>query len=309
MGARAITARARARDREDGRGRARDRTNGALVPRAVARPDARRDDLRVQPVRGPGRITPASNAGRSFALAFAKHVGADWKDQLTRAFTDKPVVVIAGQQCTGKSTAAASLAQRLGTEKSGTGALVRQAAAERGLPVEKFVATIDEQLDVSLDFRAAQVIGSGSAGTFESRLAGHLAQLVRSLGKKNVVSVYLVASTRTQALRWVRREVNGPAADRIDARLTVAKSASLEDVLRAIVALGDREVNAKLAPLVDGIGERDAVDRERLLALYGVDYQDASAFDVVISTDGKSQEQVQDEISRALAQRAPGVFG
>lgn len=245
----------------------------------------------------------APAGGKSFALAFEKHIGPSWKKDLVARFTDAPVVVLAGQQCTGKSTAAAALAQKLGREKSGTGALVRQAAAEQGLPVEKFVATIDEKMDVALDYRAAGVIGEGKVATFESRLAGHLGQMLRTLGRKNVVSVYLVASPREQALRWVRREVSEDAARRIEMRLTVAKDATLEDALDAIVALGDGEITAKLAPLVGAVGERDAVDRQRLLSLYGVDYQDASAFDVVVSTDGKTPQQVQDEIWRAVQQR------
>ena len=55
-----------------------------------------------------------------------------------------------------------------------------------------------------------------------------------------------------------------------------------------------------LAAKVADIAGRDENDKSRLLSLYGVNYQDRSAFDVVIDTNGKSPDQVKHEILTAV---------
>ena len=67
--------------------------------------------------------------------------------------------------------------------------------------------------------------------------------------------------------------------------------------------LQGRGAGGVVAAEVDEVGARDEVDRKRLLSLYGLDYQDPSAFDVVISTDGKTPTQVSAEVIAAVKAR------
>lgn len=231
---------------------------------------------------------------------FAAAVGNAAIARLQGRFSRKPVVLIAGDQLTGKSTAARTVAQAMGGEASGTGRLVRDAAAAAHKPVEEFVKTVPASFDIELDWRAAEKIGAGEVAVFESRLAGHLGQMLEHLGRENVVSVYLVASPRERALRYLQRELSPEVRARVEPQLRIAADATLEDALEAVVALGDPEAS-RIATSLKDIAQRDAVDRERLMKLYGVNYQDRSAFDVVIVTDGKTPEEVQAEILAAVS--------
>jgi len=122
------------------------------------------------------------------------------------------------------------------------------------------------------------------------------------MGRKNVVSVYLVASPRERALRYLQRELSPEVRTRVEARLQLPPDATLAQAMQAIVALDDPDAN-KIASLWRDIAKRDDVDKARLLELYGVDYQDRSAFDVVVTTDGKQPADVQAEILAAIQAR------
>ena len=78
--------------------------------------------------------------------------------------------------------------------------------------------------------------------------------------------------------------------------------ATFDQCMEAIVALNDPDAR-QITNQWHDIANRDAVDQARLFALYGVDYQDTSAFDIVINTDGKQPAAVQAEILAAMANR------
>ncbi len=242
---------------------------------------------------------PPEQAG-GIARVFAGVVGPAQIAALKASLSDKPVVLIAGDQLTGKSTAAKAVADALGGAASGTGRLVRAAAEEAGVPVEAYVKTVPASFDVELDWRAAKQIGRGEVAVFESRLAGHLGKMLAGMGRKNIVSVYLVASPRERALRYLNRELSPQVRARIDEELAIQPGATLEEAMAAVVALGDPDLSTLAARMKD-IAHRDDVDHARLEKLYGVDYQDRSAFDVVIVTDGKTPEQVQAEVLAAVS--------
>ena len=248
-----------------------------------------------------GMVSKTRRSG--IAKMFEKVVGKAQFAALRASFSSKPVVLIAGDQLTGKSTAAATVAKLLGGEASGTGRLMRAAAAEKHLAVEEFVKTVPAGFDVELDWLAAKKIGKGEVSVFESRLAGHLGQVLQELGRKNVVSVYLTASPRERALRYLSRELSPAVRARIEPQLKIAGDATLEEAMAAIVALGDPEAS-KLAASMKDIAHRDDVDHTRLRKLYDVDYQDRSSFDVVIVTDGKTPAEVQAEIAQAAKAQA-----
>jgi cytidylate kinase len=233
---------------------------------------------------------------------FEKKIGAAQMAALKSSLSSKPVVLIAGDQLTGKSTAAKSVALVLQGEASGTGRLMRAAAEQAGKPIEEFVKTVSADFDVELDWQATKKIAKGDVAVFESRLAGHLGQMLERMGRKNVVSVYLVASPRERALRYLQRELSPEVRARVEAKLRLPSDATLEQAMQAIVALDDPDAN-KIASMWKDIAKRDDVDKARLLDLYGVDYQDRSAFDVVVSTDGKQPADVQAEILAAVRAR------
>lgn len=239
----------------------------------------------------------ASSSG--IEAVFEKKIGAAQLAALKSSLSSKPVVLIAGDQLTGKSTAAKSVGLVLQGEASGTGRLMRAAAERAGKPIEEFVKSVPADFDVELDWQATKKIARGDVAVFESRLAGHLGQMLERMGRKHVLSVYLVASPRERALRYLQRELSPEVRARVEAKLQLPADATLAQAMQAIVALDDPDAN-KIASLWHDIAKRDDVDKARLLDLYGVDYQDRSAFDVVVVTDGKNPYQVQAEILAAV---------
>jgi cytidylate kinase len=296
-------------------------------------------------------LTAAKPKYESFTAAFASVLGDTAIAELEGAVGHKPIVLIAGDQCTGKGTAAEGVVAALGGANTGTGTVLRALAKENGLSIEQMSAMLSgksvdvvgadgstqklglkdfphlgsaEDVDVRLDYRAATAIASSSLqkadGTtidisvFESRLAGHLGQFLEDLGRNNIVSVYLYAAPRVQAERYLEREVFAPAlaAAGVEQGAVLAAKAKAKAVLSALtddVGLADclnTLVDAHipgldaLAAKVAGIAGRDVNDKSRLLGLYGVDYQDRTAFDVVIDTNGKTPAEVKAAILAAV---------
>lgn len=249
--------------------------------------------------------TPTGTTALSLERQMQRLRGPRAVDDLVKGFSSSPVVLIAGQQCTGKGTVSPLVGKALAGEKAritGTGGLMREAAKQAGKDVETFVKSVPPNFDVELDFRAAKLVAEGGVDVFESRLAGHLGRMLQQKGRENLVSVYLTASPREQALRYVAREVGPEARERVERSVIIPKTATLEEAL-TLAASADASVKAKVGPLIDKVGARDEVDRKRLLSLYGVDYQDPSAFDVVINTDGKTPTQVAAEVVAAVKAR------
>jgi cytidylate kinase len=338
-------------------------TEGAPV--AALFSDARKEP----PTKTPGTLRPHEarmtvvNKPKhaNFAAAFTAVLGKDALDDLRASMGRAPIVLIAGDQCTGKGTAAEGLVADLGGSNSGTGTVLRALAKENGLSIEQMSSLLSgksadivdadgnkktvtlkdfphlgsaEDVDVRLDFRAAKAIASSSLtkadGTtidlsvFESRLAGHLGQFLEGLGRQNVVSVYLYAAPRVQAERYLEREVFGPAEKaatsssdsvaiagaRAEAKAllaTLGDNVPLATCLQKLVdaKLGDGKVPGldSLAAKIAGIAGRDDNDKTRLLSLYGVNYQDRGAFDVVVDTNGKTPAQVKQAILDAVAKK------
>ena len=281
------------------------RSHGATTTTTTTRSSTRLDGSLFPGGAAPATTTaPASERTRgAIEKVLANVVGAAAIAGLKAGFSEKPVVLIAGDQLTGKSTAAETVAKALGGPASGTGRLMRAAAADKGLPVEEFVKSVPASFDVELDWQAAKKIAKGDVAVFESRLAGHLGRMLQELGRKNVTSVYLVASPRERALRYLSRELSPEVRARIEPKLHIEKGATLEEALAAVVALGDPDAS-KLASSMKDIAHRDDVDHARLEKLYAVDYQDRSSFDVVVVTDGKTPAEVQAEILAAIRARS-----
>ncbi|MCC7111179.1 MAG: hypothetical protein IT382_17930, partial [Deltaproteobacteria bacterium] len=179
-------------------------------------------------------------------------------DDLVAGFSSAPVVLIAGQQCTGKGTVSPLVGKAIAGDKAritGTGGLMREAAKQAGKDVETFVKSVPPTFDVELDFRAAKLVAEGGVDVFESRLAGHLGRMLQQKGRENLVSVYLTASPREQALRYVAREVGPEARERVERSVVIPKTATLEEAL-TLASSVDPAVKAKVGPLIDKVGAR-----------------------------------------------------
>jgi cytidylate kinase len=278
----------------------------------------------------------------SFLGAFERVMGANARNELVRVVGQTPIVLISGDQCTGKGTAAALLVDRLGAQHASTGGVLRAMAREHGIGIEAMSALLSgksvhnaagerieladlaigtaEDVDVRLDYRAAMAIMRGTLdrsdghsevlSVFESRLAGQLGRLLSQLGRRRLLSVYLVASPPVQAERYMVREVFEPMRARgVDtvplhrrAREILSNlegRATLEDALQALLSAGLDGVEA-IADRAASIAQRDHHDRTRLLALYGVDYQDPGPFHLRIDTDRLSPQAVVTIILTAL---------
>src|SRR3990172_326820 len=76
--------------------------------------------------------------------------GARAVEELVAGFSTTPVVLIAGQQCTGKGTVAPLVGKALagdGARIKGTGKLMREAAQQAGKDVETFVKSVPPDFD------------------------------------------------------------------------------------------------------------------------------------------------------------------
>ncbi|MBI5510193.1 MAG: hypothetical protein HY903_15660 [Deltaproteobacteria bacterium] len=247
-----------------------------------------------------------------FEAAFTKVAGPEAIEALQAMFSDSPVVLIGGDQATGKGTLATALAAAMGGEATSVGkASVRKMAAARGVTVEEMGRMLKTMPDVDrqIDYAACQAIASGSTPTeaggttrlaaLDSRLAGHLGQFLRRLGRQNIVTVYLGCAPREQALRFVNRELSPQAKDALDRVVPHDPALGMAECVQALSGLelpGAEDVARRF----DEIAARDDVDRDRFLSLYGVDYRDTASYDLVVDTSGKTPDEVRREVIALL---------
>ena len=67
--------------------------------------------------------------------AFTNYIGETSIDELKNTITEKPMILIAGDQLTGKSTQAQKLAEHFDGDFRSVGMLFREAASNRGITV------------------------------------------------------------------------------------------------------------------------------------------------------------------------------
>jgi len=154
------------------------------------------------------------------------------------------LITISGPAGSGKSTAAAALADALGYEHVSGGDIFRELAAERGLtPLElNEQAEDDDRIDRNLDRRLREVASERDDVVLESRLAGWMA------GDHADLRMWLTAPLDVRVRRIAERE-NKP------------------------VEAARRETRAR--------AESEA---RRYEAYYGIDIDDLSIYDVVLNT-------------------------
>ncbi|MBP6830194.1 MAG: AAA family ATPase [Deltaproteobacteria bacterium] len=234
-------------------------------------------------------------------------LGTTRVETILRAITDRPVVLLAGDPGVGKSTIARELARRVGGSADGTGSCVRAEATARGLSLEAFNALLraDPHEDSAIDARAATLIARGDSIVFESRLAGHLGRWLTAHGRSGISSIYLRCEAVVQALRLVEREDGRATREAIEPLLrTPPMAASL--IEHALVLRGHPGPASKAATIIEREAARTIADRARLRSLYGVEFDDPSAYDHVFDTTLSSVAACVDSIL-ALGAPAPSV--
>ncbi|MEM2878593.1 MAG: cytidylate kinase family protein [Candidatus Hadarchaeales archaeon] len=111
-----------------------------------------------------------------------------------------PVITISGLHGTGKSTAAAALARRMGLRYVCSGEIFRKMAEERSMSLGEFsrYAESHPEIDLAIEKRAGEEAGKGNA-VIDGRLSGWTI-------KNADVRILLTAPLETRVRRICRRE-------------------------------------------------------------------------------------------------------
>ncbi|PSP79811.1 cytidylate kinase [Halobacteriales archaeon QS_4_69_225] len=162
------------------------------------------------------------------------------------------LVTISGPAGSGKSTAAAALAETLGYDHVSGGDIFRELADERGLtPLElNRRAEEDDEIDRDLDRRLREIAATRDGVVLESRLAGWMA------GEHADFRVWLDAPLSVRAER---------IADREDKSVEVARSET---------------------------EQRSESEARRYREYYGIDIEELTIYDLVLNTARLSPEAV-----------------
>ena len=233
--------------------------------------------------------------------AFKTYIGEDSIDKLREAITDKPMILIAGDQLTGKSTQAKNLADFFNGSLHSVGALFREAAKNRGITVaeQAKLLLVERGIDVEIDYKTCQVItGSdidSSLGVVEGRQPAYMGNFMASLGKKNLIRLYLQCSIREQALRFLRREVSEDAYLVGKEQIPEKDYKNLESLNAVIETLDLVQGEEVMSEFVEN-QSRDEDDRHRYSGLYGFDYGNLEGYDIVLNTNDKEPNTVFQEI-------------
>jgi cytidylate kinase len=237
--------------------------------------------------------------------AFKTFIGNESINRLRDSITDKPMILIAGDQLTGKSTQAKNLAEYFGGEFYSVGSLFRQAAKERGITVaeQARLLLVERGIDVEIDYKTCQMISGSNTnsnlGVIEGRQPAYMGSFMASLGKKNIVRLYFQCSILEQALRFLRREI-GEEFYQIGRKAIPKKDYETLESLRDEIQLLD--INDKQKAIDDFIENqnRDEDDRHRYSELYGFDYGNLDGYDLVIDTNDKEPDVVLDLVIKKL---------
>ena len=233
--------------------------------------------------------------------AFKTYIGEKSIDKLQENITDKPMILIAGDQLTGKSTQAKNLADFFNGSFHSVGALFREAAKNRGITVaeQAKLLLVERGIDVEIDYKTCQVItGSDidtSLGVVEGRQPAYMGSFMASLGKKNLIRLYLQCSIREQALRFLRREVGEVAYLAGKEQIPEKDYKNLESLNTAIENLDIGQREEAMSEFIEN-QSRDEDDRHRYSGLYGFDYGNLEGYDIILNTNDKEPEMVFQEI-------------
>ena len=170
-------------------------------------------------------------------------------------------ITITGILGSGKSTVAKKLAELYGFEIFSTGAILRAAAAERGMDLLDLNKELNSKLDSDrsmddlIDNTTIRVASERKDDKliFDSRMAWHFVP--------GAFKVFVTVDPRVAAERVIKDPRPGEPAEDVD------------------------ELCAELV-------ERSRVEQTRFQYLYGVDYYDYKNFDLVVDSSNRTPDQV-----------------
>jgi len=237
--------------------------------------------------------------------AFKTYIGSESIDELQRSITDKPMILIAGDQLTGKSTQARNLAEHFCGDFYSVGSLFRESAKERGITVaeQARLLLVERGIDVEIDYKTCQMISgsniSSNLGVIEGRQPAYMGSFMANLGKKNIVRLYFQCSILEQALRFLRREI-GEEFYQIGRKSIPKRDYKTLESLRNEIQLLDIKENQKIIDDFIENQNRDEDDRHRYSELYGFDYGNLEGYDLIINTNDKEPDVVFDIVIKKL---------
>lgn len=109
-------------------------------------------------------------------------------------------IAICGASCSGKTTLAKLLAERLGCDRRGCGSLVRSAASRLGVAPEALPVEVHTQIDAET-IQFAETPGAAHHKIIEGRFLRHV--LARC--NQPILMVELFATKESRLLRWQGR--------------------------------------------------------------------------------------------------------
>ena len=237
--------------------------------------------------------------------AFKDYIGSDSINKLREKITDKSMILIAGDQLTGKSTQAKNLAEYYRGTFYSVGNLFREVAAKKGITVAEQAKLLltERGIDVEIDYKTCEMISGNSIdtniGVIEGRQPAYMGSFMQELGKRNLVRIYFQCSIREQALRFLRREIGELAYQKGLANVPDIDYRTLKSLQDEIYNLELQDSNEVIQKFVDN-QSRDEDDRERYSSLYGFDYGNLSGYDIVINTSNKEADFVFKEVVSEL---------
>jgi len=237
--------------------------------------------------------------------AFKEYIGSDSITNLRENITDKPMILIAGDQLTGKSTQAKNLAEHYRGTFYSVGNLFREVAAKKGITVAEQAKLLltERGIDVEIDYKTCEMISGKSIetnlGVIEGRQPAYMGSFMQELGKNHLVRIYFQCSIREQALRFLRREIGEAAYLKGLANVPDVDYSTLQSLQDEIYNLDLPDSNEVIQKFVDN-QSRDEDDRDRYSSLYGFDYGNLSGYDIVVNTTNKEADSVFKEVVSEL---------
>jgi len=174
------------------------------------------------------------------------------------------LITISGLPGSGKTTVARLVAEELGLEHVYAGDIFRRQAAEHGMTLEAYARRAEN--DHAID-RALDAIMRERAARGHAVLEGRLAAFMADEARQPALKVFL----------------NAPEPVRVE-RIRAREGGATEERLQETQA-------------------REASDARRYQQIYGVDYHDQARYDVVLTTDGRTPEELAREIVAAARKR------
>jgi len=237
--------------------------------------------------------------------AFKQYIGDDSIEKLKNSITEKPMILIAGDQLTGKSTQAKKLSEKYNGKNLSVGTLFREEAKRRGVSVAEQARLLKKErgIDVQIDYSTCKMIGGselrGNLAVIEGRQPAFMGGFMKSLGKNGLVRIYLECTVREQALRFLKRETTEEDYLFVKDNLPEDNFEKLEEVAKEIDKLRLPNTKSVMKAFIDN-QNRDEDDRERYQKLYGFDYRDLMGYDIIINTTNKEVEDVTKELVECI---------